>query len=103
LLGQRSVRRALLGNGPVLDSLNLRPRLAGAGVEPVALASLPDTERRNAFFSADAGISDVDYLVAETGSIALLSRPDQPRSLSLLPPIHVAVAERRQLLPDLFD
>jgi L-lactate dehydrogenase complex protein LldG len=31
------------------------------------------------------------------------SRPEQPRSLSLLPPIHVAVAERRQLLPDLFD
>ena len=33
----------------------------------------------------------------------LASRPEQPRSLSLLPPIHVAVAERRQILPDLFD
>ena len=31
------------------------------------------------------------------------SRPDEPRSLSLLPPVHVAVAERRQILPDLFD
>ena len=32
-----------------------------------------------------------------------MSRPDQPRSLSLLPPFHVAIADRRQLLPDLFD
>ena len=31
------------------------------------------------------------------------SSPDQPRSISLLPPVHIALAERRQLVPDLFD
>jgi L-lactate dehydrogenase complex protein LldG len=45
----------------------------------------------------------VDYLIAETGSVVLASRNEQPRSVSLLPPVHVAVAHRRQLLPDLFD
>ncbi len=60
-------------------------------------------ESREAFFQADLGLSGVDYLIAETGSVVLLSRPGQPRSLSLLPPIHIAVAERRQVLPDLFD
>jgi L-lactate dehydrogenase complex protein LldG len=54
-------------------------------------------------FAADVGVSGVDHLVAETGSVVLASRPDQPRSLSLLPPIHLAVAHRGQLLPDLFD
>ncbi len=49
------------------------------------------------------GITGVDYLVAETGSVVLASRPGQPRSLSLLPPVHVAVAGRSQVLPDLFD
>ena len=27
----------------------------------------------------------------------------QPRSLSLLPPLHIAVAHQSQILPDLFD
>jgi L-lactate dehydrogenase complex protein LldG len=58
---------------------------------------------RDAFFAADLGISGVDHLIAETGSIALLTQPREPRSLSLLPPIHIAVAETSQLLPDLFD
>ncbi len=103
LLRERSVRRILLGSGPVVDALALPAHLAAAGVEAVAVSSPADAARRDAFFSADAGVSGVDYLVAETGSIVLLTRQDQPRSLSLLPPLHIAVAERRQLLPDLFD
>ena len=31
------------------------------------------------------------------------SSPAEPRSLSLLPPLHIAVAGRDQILPDLFD
>jgi L-lactate dehydrogenase complex protein LldG len=105
LLRERSVGSVLLGSGAVLDALDLPTRLRAAGVEVVAVSSPPDDGegRRNAFFAADAGISGVDYLVAETGSIALLARPDQPRSLSLLPPLHIAVADRGQLLHDLFD
>ena len=72
-----------------------RRRLALGGPDPGPL--------REAAFAADVGVSGVDYLVAETGSLALFTGPGQPRSLSLLPPVHVAVAERAQLLPDLFD
>jgi len=102
LLRERSVRRVLLGRGAVLDALDLPGRLSAASIEAVDVSSPPEGGRE-AVFAAEAGVSGVDYLVAETGSIALLSRPDQPRSLSLLPPVHVAVADRRQLLPDLFD
>jgi L-lactate dehydrogenase complex protein LldG len=89
-------RRVLLGRGAFLDSLGLAEELQRANVELAA-------EDREGFFAADLGISGVDYLVAETGSVVLVSRPDQPRSLSLLPPVHVAVAERGQVLADLFD
>ena len=58
---------------------------------------------RESFFAADVGISGVDHLLAETGSLVVLSRPDQPRSLSLLPPVHIVVAEVGQIVPDLFD
>jgi L-lactate dehydrogenase complex protein LldG len=91
-----AARRVLLGRGAFLDSLGLAEELRGADVETAG-------EDREAFFAADVGISGVDYLVAETGSVVLVSRPGQPRSLSLLPPVHVAVAGRSQVLPDLFD
>jgi L-lactate dehydrogenase complex protein LldG len=103
LLRDRSVRRVLLGSGAVLDSLDLSARLRIAGLEIISAASSAGAERRDDFFAADAGISGVDYLIAETGSLVVLSRPDQPRSLSLLPPLHIAVARRDQILPDLFD
>ena len=33
----------------------------------------------------------------------MLAKPDQPRTASLLPPVHIAIADRSQILPDLFD
>ena len=65
--------------------------------------ALPPGGERDTLFAADIGISGVDHVIAETGSLAILAREREPRSLSLLPPVHVAVADRSQLLPDLFD
>jgi L-lactate utilization protein LutC len=103
LVAGKSARRALLGRGPVVDTLQLVDALGAAGVDAVVTDPPPADGWRDAAFAADIGISGVDHLVAETGSVALVTRPDQPRGLSLLPPIHIAVADRSQLLPDLFD
>jgi L-lactate utilization protein LutC len=91
----------LVGDGAVLDSLDLEPALPG--VEVIRVRSLDAPREREAFFSADVGISAVDRVIAETGTIALETRPDQPRSLSLLVPVHIAVARRDQIIADLFD
>ena len=102
LLEERNARRVLLGSGLHLDKLDLHARLATAfAVQRVA--ELSAGEDREAFFAADVGISGVDSVVAETGTIALETRRDQPRSLSLLVPVHIAVAWREQITPDLFD
>jgi L-lactate dehydrogenase complex protein LldG len=98
----RSIHRVWLGRGPVLDGLNLAEALREIGAE-VVLADSPESENRETRFAAEVGISGVEYLIAETGSIVAASRRDEPRSLSLLPPLHIAVAHRRQLTPDLFD
>jgi L-lactate utilization protein LutC len=98
LVQTKAARRVLLGQGAMLDALNLGDVLRSRGVTVFDPAA-----GREDTFAADLGITGVDYLVAETGSIALLSGPDRPRSFSLLPPVHVAVAERAQLVPDLFD
>jgi L-lactate dehydrogenase complex protein LldG len=83
--------------------LNLADALQSSGVEVVEVIALAEPERRPAFFNTDLGLSGVEYLIAETGSVVLATTPGQPRSLSLLPPMHVALAHRGQVLPDLFD
>jgi L-lactate utilization protein LutC len=102
LIQARSARRILTGRGAFFDTLGLPDRLRALGLEVVPVDTLT-AAGRDALFAAGLGVSGVDYLVAETGSVALLARPQEPRSLSLLPPVHIAVAERSQLVPDLFD
>jgi L-lactate dehydrogenase complex protein LldG len=51
--------------------------------------------------SCDAGISECDALVAQTGSVLVTSRSAGGRALSVMPPHHVVLARREQLLPDL--
>ncbi len=51
--------------------------------------------------TCDAGITECDALVAQTGSVLLTSRSAGGRALSVLPPHHVVLARRDQLLADL--
>lgn len=51
--------------------------------------------------SCSVGISECDALVAQTGSVLVTSRSAGGRALSVLPPHHVVLARREQLLADL--
>jgi L-lactate utilization protein LutC len=99
----KAARQVLLGRGAFLDTLALPERLGAAGVTSVVVDALSAATSRDPFFAAEVGISGADFLLAETGSVALLARPGEPRSLSLLPPVHLVVARRADLHPDLFD
>lgn len=49
----------------------------------------------------DAGITECDALIAQTGTILVTNRSAGGRALSVLPPHHVVLARREQLIPDL--
>lgn len=49
----------------------------------------------------DAGITECEALIAQTGSILVTSSRSGGRGLSVLPPHHVVLARSVQLLPDL--
>src|SRR5262245_26679268 len=66
LVQAQAPRRVLLGRGPFLDTLNLAERLRPLGFEMRVVDALAADDRRDAFFAAEAGISGVHYLVAET-------------------------------------
>jgi len=71
------------------DALNLPVLLADQSYDPLALEA------------CDVGITGCDALIAQTGSVLVTSRSAGGRAASVLPPHHVVIARREQLLPDL--
>jgi L-lactate utilization protein LutC len=103
VIKRQALRKVLIGRGGLIERLGIGGRLRSAGLEVTAIDALPAGSPREAFFGADLGITNVYRLVAETGTVVMASKPHEPRSLSLLPPVHIALAEPAQILPDLFD
>ena len=70
---------------------------------PLNLPLLPTDKPYDvhALEACSAGISECDALVAQTGSVLVTSRSAGGRALSVLPPHHVVLARREQLVPDL--
>ncbi|MCI0683503.1 MAG: lactate utilization protein [Gemmataceae bacterium] len=103
IMQRHQARKIALGCGGVIEDLDVANRLRGDGVDMTPMDALAAPRFREAMFAADIGISNVAYLIAETGSVVMATAPNEPRSLSLLPPVHIALAHVEQILPDLFD
>jgi L-lactate dehydrogenase complex protein LldG len=77
--------------------------LQADGFEAVAMPHDPvgeQEERRIRSLTAGAGIglTGADLVIAETGTLVLISGPGKPRSTSLLPDCHIAVFGKPQLV-----
>lgn len=96
LVQAEQVRAACVGQTPLLRSLGLEDRLRALGVEIVSpLAS------KHALAACDLGVTGADFALPETGALGLLSSTEQPRLLSLLPRVHLALITPAILQPDL--
>lgn len=71
--------------------------------DPVELVAAARRALREAFFSADMGISGANFLVAETGMIALTTNEGNGRLTTALPRIQVAVAGIEKIIPRVSD
>lgn len=76
---------------------------------PKPLAEVPDIVEesrqvlRPVFLSADVGITGANFLVAETGSIVLVTNEGNGDLVSSLPPVHIVVAGIEKIVPTLED
>jgi len=52
------------------------------------------------FRKVDAGVSFAEFGLAATGSLVLITGPQEPRRLSLVPPLHIVIIRQSQLLAD---
>jgi L-lactate dehydrogenase complex protein LldG len=106
LLTEAGAKSASVWQHELLDRLGLTHLLESAGVTALDYRSLlelsPDEQRRR-LLACDVGITSCDCSIAETGTLMMCSKPGHERVASLLPPMHIAIIERRQIVPDLID
>ena len=70
------------------------------------IPTLTNTARkvlREVFLTADVGISGVNFGVAETGSLCIVSNEGNARMVTTLPPIHIALMGMERLVRNLDD
>ncbi|MBI5034307.1 MAG: lactate utilization protein C [Chloroflexi bacterium] len=96
LVKKESVRRAVLWNTERLRRLGFVEKLRALGVDLIAT----DADK-HIMAQADLGITEADFALPETGTLGLLSLPTQPRSVSLLPRVHLAIIHRSAWRADL--
>ncbi|HZL37882.1 MAG TPA: LUD domain-containing protein [Tepidisphaeraceae bacterium] len=98
-LREQGCKSAMLSDTPLLLKLGAADFLNNNGI----VARQWKDMTADSTYDVDAGITEADYAVAETGSLVIRHRREHGRLLSLVPFVHVAVLEPRLFVPDLID
>ncbi len=98
--------KGLVSWDPAAAGLDLRASLGGEGLVVTVAESGQESEaarlrHREQAARAQIGVTGCDFVLAETGTLILVSGSGRPRSTSLLPDTHVAVFGRDRLVESL--
>jgi len=109
LLKTYETKRVVLSRNPILVQAEVPVKLRKLGITATvwpegpgqASDSGPATEFRQEAFSAEVGITGVDWVLAESGTLVLSSQTEGAQMASLAPPVHIALYRRSQVLASL--
>ena len=97
-------KKAVGWHSPWLQQLGLPKCFAELNIEFITDAECADKAAFiNEAAEAAIGITPVDYALADSGTLCLLAKQNQPRTASLLPPVHIAVLRPWQIIRGLDD
>lgn len=97
LVEEHSAKSLAIWESDFVKQINLRKFLEIKGLK---FASLNSKEE---MAEADIGITEADFGIADTGTLVLIANEKQPRSVSLIPPIHVAILHSDVILEKMED
>jgi L-lactate dehydrogenase complex protein LldG len=80
---------------------SLTDALAKELPDSLALLRIESGYDRDALEASDAGLTECESLVAQTGSVCITALSSGGRTLSVLPPHHIVIARMEQLVSDL--
>jgi len=72
-----------------------------APADPEQLTGIARTRLRQEFLQADMGITGANFLVAETGTLVMVTNEGNGRMCTTLPELHVAVVGIDKVIPDM--
>lgn len=94
----------------VFSHVDIEPELSSIGTKLITMtinsSDDPDVRRsylRQIATDAEIAVTGVDYGIAETGSCVLLASEHVSRLVALLPPVHVAIVMKSQVIERLED
>ena len=94
-----AVRDALAGG--LFDGSGMELAAVALDRESAETKARTQAELRVVMEASDLAITGVDYAIAETGTAVIIPRAGASRLVSLVPPVHLAIVERGQVLPSL--
>ncbi len=98
-LRANNVKTIALPTSKLLAQLAIADALRKAGFD----ARMWETMSLDELYDIDCGLTDAWAAVAEVGALVMRGSPEHGRALSLVPPIHVAILEPKNFVPDLVD
>lgn len=96
LVAAESIKRATLWQTPELKAWDVEAMLSSLGVAIVS----PYAPNREVA-ECDLGVTGADFALPETGTLGLRSSIERPRTVSLLPRVHLALIQPACLRADL--
>ena len=102
ILGQVKAESVVISRNPILRELQIDTMLEDEGIKvaawPAGGAGAPgESSFADRCFAACAGITGVDFALAETGSLVLTSLTEGSQLSSLAPPVYIALYRRSQI------
>ena len=101
ILHAEGIKTVMASNDDVVTTLDLPAWGRENGIKVLKSQDFNDRKRfiSAVFDEAEAGITGVDFAVAESGTLGLIHTKDQPRLVSLAPIHHVAIVQLDRLVP----
>lgn len=96
-----NLKKVMISTDEVMRRLNLSSWAVNKGIKLMTPEDYPerDSFKDAIFLEADAGITSADFAVAESGTLGIIHRKDQPRLISLAPILHIAIVPLERLVP----
>jgi L-lactate dehydrogenase complex protein LldF len=89
--------------GQVAELFSRELNRPGLAADPEVLTKIAREELREKFLQADLGITGVNFAVAETGTVVLVTNEGNGRMATSLPRVHVAVMGVEKVIPSMTD
>ena len=96
LVEEQNIKKATAWETPHLRQLGVTEMLNSLGVGLVS-----PNAGKDEMALCDLGITEADFLLPETGTVVLRSSALQPRAVSLLPRVHLAIVRPEMLRADM--